>query len=216
MDPWLSPYADWRWQFIPDKQQLILHTKQQTPFVTAFKNKQLMLNTAMEEPFTLEQTAVFHEFADALQPCMACFPEPTLWHICIHAVAARFYHKTVANKSYWFTKNDEQTDSQELSFASGYVGCVSALVAFDAQLGQVSIENHANKTLSINTDFASSSESQTGCGLILSRDGSFATLLLLSPTLDVTSDKTLPRYTALKTHCNTLRDASLEELETLF
>jgi|GEM_PF-4567057 len=206
MDPRLSPNADWRWQFIPDKQQLILHTKQQTPFVTAFKNKQLILNTVMDEPFTLEQTAVFHEFADALQPVMACFPELVLWHICIHAVAARFYHKTVANKSYWFTRNDELTESRELSFASGYVGCagyVSALAAFDTQLSMRSAEGEP-------------SESQTGCGLILSRDGSFATLLLLSPTLDVTSDKTLPRYTALKTHCNTLRDASLEELETLF
>lgn len=194
MEPCLLPEAGWQWQFIPDKQQFILHTKHQEPFVTAFKTKQLMLNNAMTEPFTLEHTAAFHEFSELLQHRMAGVPEPVLWHICIHAIAARFYHKAVVNKSYWFVKNEAQPEALSCSYATHNF---SPLVAFDTQLGQCF-------------------ETPSGCGLILSRDGSFATLLLLSSSLDVTSDKRLPRYTALKTHQNTLRDASLEELARLF
>ena len=180
MSVWLSPTAAWQWQFIPDQQQFVLHTQQQAPFVTAFKNKQLILNTATNEPFTLEQTAVFHEFSELLQHRMAGFPEPVLWHICIHAVAARFYHKAVANKSYWFCKDDTLPDSVTGCYANSYVEhyanhYISPLVAFGTQWSQ-------------------SSEKQMGCGLVLSCDGSFATLLLLSKTLDVTRDKRTPLY----------------------
>lgn len=201
MNTHLFPASDWQWQFEPDKEQLILHTSQHAPFVTAFKNKQLILNGAMQEPFTVEHTEAFHGFFDVLQRgfqgCLNSVPEPVLWHICIHAVAARFYHKAVANKSYWFTKSEAKQASHHL-FDSELSPPVSQLAAFDTQYS------------------AKSAESTTGCGLLLQTDGSFANVLLLSPLLPISEDKTLARYTALNTHINTLRDASMEELSTLF
>lgn len=211
MKTYLSPAPDWQWRFDPEQEQLILYTAQQGAFVTAFKNKQLLLNRAMQEPFTVEHSEAFYQFSDVLQrgflECAKSVPDAMLWHICIHAVAACFYHKAVVNKSYWFTKNEAKpvfaAEDHGASNAHGARANIisapmSQLVVFDTQYS------------------AASSVIETGCGLLLQTDGGFATLLLLSPQLTVLEHKTLLRYTVLNTHVNTLREATLEERSVIF
>lgn len=211
MRTYLSPAPDWQWQFDPEQEQLILYTAQQGAFVTAYKNKQLLLNRAVQEPFTVDHSDAFYQFSDVLQrgflECAGSVSDAMMWHSCIHAVAARFYHKAVVNKSYWFTKNkttplfaaDDQITSNAHSDRADFISApMSQLVAFDTQ--------HS----------ATSSVIETGCGLLLQTNSGFATLLLLSPQLTVQEHKTLLRYTVLNTHVNTLREATLEERRVIF
>lgn len=235
-ETWLCPAPDWCWQFDPEKQLLILQNSQQESFVTAFKNKHLALNQPLQEPFTVEQTEVFHRYAEALHARVTVATQTraiqtVLSHICIHAVAAAFYHKAVANKSYWFIKQAGQTGEgngvllsplvslQTQLSESRHGGLCESDAMNHSTLNHLALDHLTPDHLTFNRDALNADtedNSSTGCGLVLSVDGQFATILLLSAQLMVTEEKVLPRYTVLKTHLNTLREADASELASAF
>ncbi len=169
-----TPQVDWCWKLDAHAQKLVLDMGRNDAFVTAYSNKKLTVQEGFEEAFTLEQTESYHHLADVLACNLKGLPEPVLFHMVIHAVAAKSYHKTIANKSWLFEAGDGELHHSPLVY----------------------IQTSVDKAL----------------GFVLSMEGGFATLLLLSETLTLPDQKSYERYTLIKTNINTLCSAVGEDV----
>lgn len=101
-----TPQVDWCWQLNSQLGKLVLEMGEDASFVTAYPSKKLTVGDGFQEAFNLEQTECYHQLADVLSHSLKGIPEPVLFHIVTHALAAKSYHKTIANKSWLFKTID--------------------------------------------------------------------------------------------------------------
>ena len=102
-----SPLPEWQWRYLPENDRLALQLAPDELFITAYQGKKLTITKEFCQSITLEQTGEYHDFASDLTQSFTDLPEPVIFHMVVHAVAARNFHKSIANKSWLFKTMDD-------------------------------------------------------------------------------------------------------------
>lgn len=101
------PSPNWQWRYLPEHDCLALALAPDDVLTTVYKGKQLTIKNDFCQLITLEQTGEYHEFAESLYQAFPDIQEPMLFQMLIHALAAKHFHKSIANKSWLFKAVDE-------------------------------------------------------------------------------------------------------------
>lgn len=101
-----SPLPNWQWRYMSETDRLGLMLAPDDIFLTSYEAKKLTIPRSFSQPITMDETGDYHEFADILQQILPELSEPLIFHIVVHAVAAKHFHKSIANKS-WLLKKQE-------------------------------------------------------------------------------------------------------------
>ncbi len=102
-----SPLPNWQWRYLPKNDCLALELASDDIFMTAYQSKQLTIKPEFCQTITLEQAAEYHGFAEKLCHAFPKISEPVIFQMVIHAVAAKNFHKVIANKSWLFKTIDD-------------------------------------------------------------------------------------------------------------
>ncbi|MCY7293901.1 cell division protein ZapC domain-containing protein [Alteromonas sp. a30] len=111
-----TPQMDWHWCFNTAQDKLVLADDADTVLTSAYSSKQLIVKPGFNEAFNLAQSEAYHELADIVSQCVKNVPEPVLFQIVVHAIAANTFHKSVANKSWLFIPADAALHTTPLVF----------------------------------------------------------------------------------------------------
>lgn len=123
-----TPQMDWQWCYNSAQDRLVLSSNEDVVLVTAYAGKQLIVKNDFNEAFNLAQSEAYHELADTVSQSIKNIPEPALFHIVIHAIAATTFHKSVANKSWFFTSSDDGLHTTPLVYLHSQTDSGLALV----------------------------------------------------------------------------------------
>ncbi|MBC3767506.1 cell division protein ZapC domain-containing protein [Neptunicella marina] len=99
----LQPSMYWCWVMDEDTQCLTLELEEGV-YHTPYKSKHLLGHVSLPQEFTLEHLQCFTSVEEDIQQFAAGLTSELASQIAINAVAARFFHKPLAPKSWYFTK----------------------------------------------------------------------------------------------------------------
>ena len=108
----LSPSGDWFWYMDDESQHLAISLGNEMCFLTAYSGSDLTPFGNKPVPFNLDHLKAYSIYVDALESSDLPYNRAEKTQVALNATAARFFHRPVSPKSWYFDVSDKRETPQ--------------------------------------------------------------------------------------------------------